>query len=145
MVAEIPGETAKSTRTGRERASTRTSLRRISRGSLSALAASRNRDTEDDAPPLEFLSGAFAELSEGLADLALNFEALDTVNESLYAINEGLAALIYGMRMNVYTSELYNASRYSPWRRESTSLIWIAGANTIQLRAGGSARREGSS
>ena len=81
-----------------------TPLRRISRRSLSALSASRSREA-DDGPVLTFLEGVFAELSEAIEDLAVNFEALDAINEGLDGFNEGFAGLLYGLRMNAYTSD----------------------------------------
>ena len=82
-----------------------TPFRRISGGSLSALSASRSREA-DDGPALAHLAGVYAELSEAIEDLAVNFEALDAINEDLGQFNEGLACLLYGLRMNAYTSNI---------------------------------------
>ena len=85
-----------------------TPLRRISRGSLSALSASRTRRALDDysQPALSHLAPVFAELSEAIEDLAVNFEGLDAINDGLDRFNEGLAGLLYGLRMNAYTSDI---------------------------------------
>ncbi|CAD6565486.1 MAG: hypothetical protein CYPHOPRED_005661 [Cyphobasidiales sp. Tagirdzhanova-0007] len=85
-----------------------TPFRRISGGSLSALSASRSREA-DDGPALAHLAGVYAELSEAIEDLAVNFEALDAINEDLGQFNEGLACLLYGLRMNAYTSNIIDA------------------------------------
>lgn len=89
-----------------------TPLRRISRGSLSALSASRSREVEDGAEPLEHLFHVFAELSEGFEDLAVNFEALNAVCESLDSFNEGFASFLYGLRVNAYTTEFVDVRAY---------------------------------
>lgn len=90
---------------------TQTPLRRISRGSLSALSASRSRLALDDysQPALSHLAPVFAELSEAIEDLAVNFEGLDAINDGLDRFNEGFAGLLYGLRMNAYTSDILEA------------------------------------
>ena len=85
---------------------TATPLRRISRGSLGALSASRSRpegSSYDGFSALSHLVPVFAELSEGIEDLAVNLAALDEINNDLDAFNEGFAGLLYGLRMNAYT------------------------------------------
>ena len=85
-----------------------TAIRRISRGSLSALSASRAGQQSDGHfyeghSPLAHLAPAFAELSEAVADLAANLKDLDEINDNLNAFNEGFAGFLYGLRMNAYT------------------------------------------
>lgn len=112
---------------------TTTPLRRISRGSLSALSASRSRpvyygggggtdgadedgeyyhyyDHDHDEPVLPHLSGVFAELSEAFEDLAVNFEGLDAINEDLVRFNNAFSGLIYGVKMNAYTNDFPEVS-----------------------------------
>jgi DASH complex subunit DAM1 len=90
----------------------KTPLRRISRASLGALSASRNR--EEESSPLEHLNGPFAELAEAMEDLAVNFEALDAINEDLNSFNHGFGAFLYGLRMNAYASEFPQVRQSQP-------------------------------
>lgn len=89
---------------------TTTPLRRISRGSLVALSASRTREADLYGPTLGHLAPAFAELAEAVEDLAVNFEALDAINQSLDEFNESFAGLLVGLRVNAYTSEFPEVS-----------------------------------
>ncbi|KAK9896433.1 hypothetical protein P389DRAFT_180216 [Cystobasidium minutum MCA 4210] len=86
-----------------------TPLRRISRGSLVALSASRTREADLYGPTLGHLAPAFAELAETIEDLAVNLEALDAINQSLDDFNESFAGLLLGLRANAYTSEFPEA------------------------------------
>lgn len=84
---------------------TTTPLRRISRGSLVALSASRTRESDLYGPTLGHLAPAFAELAEAVEDLAVNMEALDAINASLDEFNESFAGLLVGLRANAYTAD----------------------------------------
>lgn len=92
-------------------AATTTPLRRISRGSLVALSASRTRETDLYGPTLGHLAPAFAELAEAVEDLAVNMEALDAINTSLDVFNEAFAGLLVGLRVNAYTSDFLQVRR----------------------------------
>ncbi|KAJ9647093.1 DASH complex subunit dam1 [Coniosporium tulheliwenetii] len=52
--------------------------------------------------PLESLEPAFAELSDGMADLEANFMHLQLMHESLARFSESFAAFLYGLGMNAF-------------------------------------------
>ena len=99
----------------------KTPLRRISRASLGALSASRNR--EEESSPLEHLNGPFAELAEAMEDLAVNFEALDAINDDLNSFNHGFGAFLYGLRMNAYASEFPQVRSFHRSFRKSKLIL----------------------
>lgn len=78
----------------------RTPLRRISQGSLSALARS---GTYPPGPTgLEFLEPAMEDLADEAATLHSNLEGLNKLGEALEGFNEAFAAHLYAMRMNAF-------------------------------------------
>jgi len=78
-----------------------TPLRPTSRSSFhdSAKRASRS---DAAATPLDALEPAFAELSDGMADLEANFMHLQLMHESLARFSESFAAFLYGLNMNAF-------------------------------------------
>ena len=76
-----------------------TPLRRVSRGSLSQLSASRN---PDDPYPLDSLEPAFADFADSLVDLTTNMEQLQQMQSNLAKFNESFASFLYGMNMNAF-------------------------------------------
>ncbi|KAK4696006.1 DASH complex subunit DAM1, partial [Lecanoromycetidae sp. Uapishka_2] len=93
----------RSTSTSRNKPPSRpsTPLRPSSRTSL--------RDSQTFTPkngssafPLESLEPAFAELSDSMADLEVNFMHLQLMHESLSRFNESFASFLYGMNMNAF-------------------------------------------
>lgn len=103
-----------------------TSLRRISRGSLTALSASRSRfgpgQAYEGLSSISHLAPVFAELSEAMEDLSNNFAALDEVSDYLADFNEGFASFMYGLRMNAYTCAFPGVSSLAP-------ACWLSGKN----------------
>lgn len=52
--------------------------------------------------PLADLEPAFAELSDGMADLEANFMHLQLLNESISRFNEDFAGFLYGLNMSAF-------------------------------------------
>ncbi|KAJ1025689.1 hypothetical protein NDA18_004027 [Ustilago nuda] len=82
-----------------------TPLRRISRGSLTALSHSASKQLNAGGTPLSFLQGAMTDLAEEVGVLKLNLENVEAVHESLHSFNENFAMYIYGLKMNAYCVE----------------------------------------
>ena len=81
----------------------RTPLRRVSQGSLSALARS---GTYPPGPTgLEFLEPAMDDLADEAATLHSNLEGLNALSDSLGKFNEAFASYLYAMRMNAFCVE----------------------------------------
>ncbi|KAL7276285.1 DASH complex subunit dam1 [Rhizina undulata] len=80
-----------------------TPLRRSSRGSLSGPRSS------DDAFPLTALEPAFAELSDAMATLEVNFGDLQIMHDSLSRFNESFASFLYGLNMNAFCMDFPEA------------------------------------
>lgn len=79
-----------------------TPLRRISRGSISALSQSRGSGS---ATPLTFLEGAMADLADETSVLQSNLEQVETIHEALGTFNESFAMYLYGLKMNAFCVE----------------------------------------
>ncbi|EON66958.1 hypothetical protein W97_06074 [Coniosporium apollinis CBS 100218] len=80
-----------------------TPLRPPSRSSFRGSASARSSQHGPHAPtPLESLEPAFAELSDGMADLEANFMHLQLMHESLARFSESFAAFLYGLGMNAF-------------------------------------------
>lgn len=77
-----------------------TPLRRIERGSLSAL--SQSRSGVEDAFPLDSLDGAFAELSDSFADFAANMQQIVEIGQGISRFNESFASFLYGLNVNAF-------------------------------------------
>ncbi len=70
--------------------------------SISASARASQQGGPHAPTPLESLEPAFAELSDGMADLEANFMHLQLMHESLARFSESFAAFLYGMGMNAF-------------------------------------------
>jgi len=77
-----------------------TPLRRISRGSLSALSGVSSNQT-----PLSFLDGAIADLADDAAVLHSNLEQINSIHQALGTFNESFSMLMYGLKMNAFCVE----------------------------------------
>lgn len=55
--------------------------------------------------PLEAFEPSFAELSDSMADLELNFMNLQVLNDSLSRFSENFASFLYGLNMNAFTTD----------------------------------------
>jgi DASH complex subunit DAM1 len=81
----------------------RTPLRRVSLGSLSALARS---GSYPDAPVgLGFLEPALSSYADEVETLSSNLAALGQLEKSLEDFNEGFASYMYAMKMNAFVTE----------------------------------------
>nr|POE48789.1 dash complex subunit dam1 [Quercus suber] len=80
-----------------------TPLRPPSRTSLRASQTTPSgHGSISSADPLASLEPAFAEFSDGMADLEANFMHLQLLNESLGRFNENFGAFLYGMNMSAF-------------------------------------------
>lgn len=86
-----------------------TPIRRISRGSLSALAFSQSQ-RPDRQDPLAHLEPLISELADSLEVLAENFTRLDAINTELDDFNEAFAGFLYGLQMNAYAADFTEVS-----------------------------------
>ena len=77
-----------------------TPLRRIERGSLSAL--SQSRSGAEDAFPLDSLDVAFAELSDAFSDFSANMQQIVELGQDISRFNESFASFLYGLNVNAF-------------------------------------------
>jgi DASH complex subunit DAM1 len=77
-----------------------TPIRRISRGSLSALALSQSAATVHD--PLSHLEPVIREVADSLEILTENMASLCQINNDLDDFNEAFAGFLFGLKMNAY-------------------------------------------
>lgn len=77
-----------------------TPLRRIERGSLSAL--SQSRQGAEDSFPLDSLDVAFAELSDSFSDFAANIQQIVELGQGISRFNESFASFLYGLNVNAF-------------------------------------------
>ncbi|KAL1619169.1 putative dash complex component [Diplodia seriata] len=71
-----------------------------------------------DSTPLEALEPAFAELSDGMADLEANMMHLQLMHESLARFSESFAAFLYGLNMNAFCVDFPEAPLPESFRRQ---------------------------
>ncbi len=94
----------------------RTPLRRVSRGSLSALARS---GSYPDAPVgLGFLEPALSNYADEIETLGANLQALKELEKSLEDFNEGFASYLYGLKMNAFLTEWHQVCTIWGWLRD---------------------------
>ena len=79
-----------------------TPLRPLSRGSLRSSYASNQGQDANHSDPIASLEPAFAEFSDGMADLEANFMHLQLLHESLSRFNECFASFLYGLNVNAW-------------------------------------------
>lgn len=77
-----------------------TPLRRIERGSLSAL--SQSRSGAEDSFPLDTLDVAFAELSDAFSDFSANMQQIVELGQGISRFNESFASFLYGLNVNAF-------------------------------------------
>ncbi|CAE6403679.1 unnamed protein product [Rhizoctonia solani] len=88
----------------------RTPLKRVSHGSLSALA--RSTGGIDNGPTgLDFLETAFAEFADEAATMHRNIERMGDLYETLETFNESFCSFLYALNMNAFTVEWPQAPR----------------------------------
>lgn len=91
-------------------ANNRTPLRRVSQGSLSALA--RSQAPSSGSTGLEFLSPAMSELAEEMEMMVTNLDGLNEIADSLDSFNEAFASYLYVMKMNTLCVEWPEVCRF---------------------------------
>ena len=79
-------------------------LRRVSTGSLSALARSQDR-SHTSPSGLDFLTPALTELADEAATLAANTAKLNELHDALGTFNEAFAGWLYALKMNAFCVE----------------------------------------
>ena|ERR1700761_5773591 len=84
----------------------RTPLRRVSRGSLSALARSSS------LPDINFLDSALSNFADETETLHSNLEGLRDLEKSLRDFNEGFASYLYALKMNAFVTEWHQVRVY---------------------------------
>jgi len=94
-------------------AANRTPLRRVSQGSLSALARSQS-NLADGSTGLEFLAPAMGELAEEMEMIVTNLDSLNEISDSLDSFNEAFASYLYVMKMNTLCVEWPEVCGYDP-------------------------------
>ncbi|CAE6456706.1 unnamed protein product [Rhizoctonia solani] len=87
----------------------RTPLKRVSHGSLSALARSTGADNGPTG--LDFLEPAFVEFADEAAAMHRNIERMGDLYETLETFNESFCSFLYALNMNAYTVEWPQAPR----------------------------------
>ncbi|EUC65446.1 DASH complex subunit Dam1 [Rhizoctonia solani AG-3 Rhs1AP] len=87
----------------------RTPLKRVSHGSLSALARSTGADNGPTG--LDFLEPAFAEFADEAAVMHRNIERMGDLYETLETFNESFCSFLYALNMNAFTVEWPQAPR----------------------------------
>lgn len=79
-----------------------TPLRPLSRSSLRSSHTPNQGQDADYSDPIASLEPAFAEFSDGMADLEANFMHLQLLHESLSRFNECFASFLYGLNVNAW-------------------------------------------
>ncbi|QRV75946.1 DASH complex subunit Dam1 [Ceratobasidium sp. AG-Ba] len=87
----------------------RTPLRRVSHGSLSALA--RSTGTDNGPTGLDFLEPAFTEFADEAATMHRNVQRMGDLYDTLETFNESFCSFLYALNMNAYTVEWPQAPR----------------------------------
>lgn len=87
----------------------RTPLRRVSHGSLSALA--RSTGTDNGPTGLDFLEPAFTEFADEAATMHRNVARMGDLYDTLETFNESFCSFLYALNMNAYTVEWPQAPR----------------------------------
>jgi hypothetical protein len=82
----------------------RTPLRRISRGSLSALSRSASH-SHSHPSTLGIPDVAFNDLTDEIEQLLVNVEGLKELDQTLREFNEGFSSFLWSMRMNAFLTE----------------------------------------
>lgn len=87
-----------------------TPIRRISRGSISALSASHLQGgayagKDANATPLSHLETAMRDIADDISSLHLNLEQVQGIHEALSVFNENFAMYLYGLKMNAFCVE----------------------------------------
>lgn len=90
-----------------------TPLRRVSRGSISALSQSRGASST----PLSFLEGPLGNLADETSILSSNLEDLASIHDALSTFNEGFAMFLYGLKVAAYCIEWSEAPQEDNFAR----------------------------
>ncbi|PWN28501.1 hypothetical protein BDZ90DRAFT_231492 [Jaminaea rosea] len=106
-----------------------TPLRRVSRGSISALSQSRGASST----PLSFLEGALGNLADETSILSSNLEDLASIHDALSTFNEGFAMFLYGLKVAAYCIEWSEAPQEDNFARAQEAQGSIAN----RIEAGG--------
>lgn len=116
-----------------------TPLRPPSRTSLRASTTQHSPSTtvSSDTTPLTSLEPAFAELSDGMADLEANFVHLQLMHESLSRFNECFASFLYGCNVNAFCVDFPEAPVGESFRRARENPAFLAAAREMASRDGG--------
>ena len=106
-----------------------TPLRRVERGSLSALSNSRGGGTNDDAIgtpggatstdvfPLAALDMAFADLADSFADFQSNMQQICDLGDEVGRFDESFASFLYGLNVNAFCVDFPEAPVAESYRR----------------------------
>ncbi|PWN89893.1 hypothetical protein FA10DRAFT_99788 [Acaromyces ingoldii] len=89
-----------------------TPIRRVSRGSITALSNSQSQgyggggsNKEAGTTPLSCFSSAMGDLADEMALLQANLEYIDGIQDSLQTFDESFAMFLYGLKMNAFCVE----------------------------------------
>lgn len=137
MAAATPATTGSHSRTRSGTLPSRptTPLRPPSRTSLRASQTTPSgHGSVSRVDPLAALEPAFAEFSDGMADLEANFMHLQLLNESLGRFNESFGAFLYGMNMSAFCVDFPEVGLvHLPARSWLTSVRDALGAHSTIL------------
>ncbi|OJD38075.1 dash complex subunit dam1 [Diplodia corticola] len=102
------------------RPTSRSSFRGSGHHHDAASSSHHNRASATGHAPtaLEALEPAFAELSDGMADLEANFMHLQLMHESLARFSESFAAFLYGLNMNAFCVDFPEAPLPESFHRQ---------------------------
>lgn len=99
MYADVDEAAADKRPSSRSRSRPTTPLRSTCR---SAFRQSCSNSDADILFPLDVFEPAFAELSDGIADLEANMIYFQLMHESLSRFSESFASFLYGLNMNAF-------------------------------------------
>ncbi|CAO1624909.1 unnamed protein product [Jaminaea pallidilutea] len=94
-----------------------TPLRRVSRGSISALSQSQRGGASSSSTPLSFLEGAMGNLADETSTLSTNLEDLASIHGALNTFNEGFSMFLYGLKVAAYCIEWSEAPQEDNFKR----------------------------
>ncbi|KAI9833838.1 MAG: DASH complex subunit dam1 [Phylliscum demangeonii] len=95
-----------------------TPLRSISRSSFFRDSQQAQDKSAPSAFPLDSLEPVFAELSDSMADLEVNFMHLQLMHESLARFSENFASFLYGLNMNAFCVDFPEAPIRESFQRQ---------------------------
>ena len=107
-------------------------LRRVSTGSLSALARSQDHPPPtSSASGLDFLTSAMLDLSDEAATLSSHLTSMNKLHHELGVFNEAFAGYLYALRLNAFCVEWTEAPDEASFKRSAELTSQVSSSTTL--------------